>query len=111
MLAFNLMAKFIKREKLYHNINDLYTVKEIKELLEVDVSLKCSQLLSQAADVGTKSKLILFDESITDTDKTNFRKTVQNLPFNVNLIRRAQYLNPTIQQKGLMLNLQMLFLT
>ena len=58
-------------------------------------------------DVGTKSKLLLLDESITDSDKINFRKycinfyanatdyLIQNLPFNVNLIRHAQYFNPT----------------
>ena len=51
LLDFNLMSKFIKREKLYQNINDLSTVKGIKELLEVDVSLKCNQLSSQAVDV------------------------------------------------------------
>ena len=81
-------------------------MKGIKELLEVDVFLKCNQLLSQAVDVGTKSKLLLLDEFVTDTDKTNSRKIcvnfyanatyylMQNLPFHVNLIKHAQYLNP-----------------
>lgn len=52
-------------------------------------------------DVGTKSKLSLLDESVTDTDKTNFGKGcvnfyanatdyfIPNLPFNVTLIRYA----------------------
>ena len=53
-------------------------------------------------DVG----LLLSDEFVTDTDKTNSRKIcvnfsanatyylMQNLPFNVNLVRHAQDLNP-----------------
>lgn len=32
----------------------------------------------EAVDVGTKSKLLLLDKSITDTDKTNFRKSYGN---------------------------------
>ena len=107
LLVFNLMSKFMKRERLYQNIDDLIIVKGIKELLEVDFPLKCNQLSSQTVDVETKSKILLLDESITDTDKTNFRKScvnfyasttnylIQNIPFNVSLIRHAQYVNPT----------------
>ena len=56
------MSKFIK--ELYQNIDDLTTVKGIEELLEVHVSLKCNQLLSQAVGIGTKAKLLLLQESI-----------------------------------------------
>ena len=45
LLVFNLMLKFIKREKRNQNIDNLSTVKRIKELLEVNVSLECNQLL------------------------------------------------------------------
>lgn len=45
LLVFNLMSKFIKREKRNQNIDNLSTVKRIKELLEVNVSLECNQLL------------------------------------------------------------------
>ena len=43
-LVFNLMTKFVKKDKMYENADDLSTVKDIMKLLEIDVSLKKSQL-------------------------------------------------------------------
>ena len=44
------------RYKIY--VDDLNTAKGIKELLDVDVSRKRSQLPSKIVDVGTKAKLL-----------------------------------------------------
>ena len=52
-LIFSLMSKFTGRDKLYANIDDLSTVKGIKELLDVDISLKRSQSSSKVIGVGT----------------------------------------------------------
>ena len=105
-LIFNLMSKFIRTDKLSVNIDDLSTVKGIKELLHVDVSLKRSQLSSKVVDVGTKAKLLLLDETVSDINTTKFRKDfvkfyanaidclIQSFPFDENLIQHAQHLNP-----------------
>ena len=105
-LIFNLMSKFIRTDKLSVNIDDLSTVKGIKELLHVDVSLKRSQLSSKVVDVGTKAKLLLLDETVSDINTTKFRKDfvkfyanatdclIQSFPFDESLIQHAQYLNP-----------------
>ena len=108
-LVFNLMTKFVKKDKMYENVDDLSTVKDIMKLLEIDVSLKKSQLSYKVIDIGTKAKLLLQNEAISEEDKTKFRKDclrfyanatdylIQNLPFNENLIRHAQYLNPKLR--------------
>ena len=92
-LVFNLMTKVVKKDKMYENVDDLSTVKNIMKLLEIDVSLKKSQLLYKVIDIGTKAKPLLQNEAISEEDKTTF----QNLPFNENLIRHAQYLNPKLR--------------
>ena len=108
-LVFNLMTKFVKKDKMYKNVDDLSTVKDIMKLLEIDVSLKKSQLSNKVIDIGTKAKLLLQNEAISEEDKTKLRKDclrfyanvtdylIQNLPFNENLIRHAQYLNPKLR--------------
>ena len=48
--------------------------KGIKELLDVDVLLKRIQLFFKIVDVGTKAKLLLLDETVSDIDTTKFRK-------------------------------------
>ena len=73
-LIFNLMPKFIRKDKLYTNVDDLSTVKGIKERLDVDVSLKCSQLSSKVGDVGIKAKLSLLNKTASDIDTAKFGK-------------------------------------
>ena len=108
-LVFNLMTKFVKKDKMYENVDDVSTVKDIMKLLEIDVSLKKSQLSYKVIDIGTKAKFLLQNEAISEEDKTKFRKDclrfyanatdylIQNLPFNENLICHAQYLNPKLR--------------
>ena len=103
---FNLMSNFIIRDQLYTNVDDLSTAEGIKELLDVDVSLKRSQLFSRVADVGTKVKLLLLYEYVSDIDTIIYWKDcvkfcsnatddlIQNVPFNEILIQHAQYFNP-----------------
>ena len=55
--------------------------------------------------MGTKAKLLLLDETVSDIDTTKFQKDCvkfhanatdylfQNLPFNESLIQHSQYLN------------------
>ena len=73
-LVFNLITKFVKKDKMYENVDDLSTVKDIMKLLEIDVSLKKSQLSYKVIDIGTKAKLLLQNEAISEEDKTKFRK-------------------------------------
>ena len=84
-LIFTLMSKFTRRDKLYANIDDLSTVKEIKELLDVDISLKRSHSSSKFIGVGTIYYYFFFllDETGPGIDTTDH--LIQNLPFNESL--------------------------
>ena len=68
------MTKLIRRDKTYANVDDFSAVKGIKELLDLDISLKRSQLFPNVVDVGTKAKLLLLDETVSDIDTKNFWK-------------------------------------
>ena len=115
---FNLMSNFIIRDQLYTNAYDLSTFRGSKELLDVDVSLKRSQLSSSVAYEGTKVKSLLLYESASDADTTKFRKDrlkfyakatndlIQNLVFSESLVIHAQYLN---LRNRIDANLQMLY--
>ena len=84
-LIFTLMSKFTRRDKLYANIDDLSTVKGIKELLDVDISLKRSHSSSKFIGVGTIYYYFFFllDETGPGIDTTDH--LIQNLPFNESL--------------------------
>ena len=66
--------------------------KGIKELLDVDVLLKRSQLFFKIVDVGTKAKLLLLDETVFDIDTTKFRKDC--IKFYVTFMYSMQHWSP-----------------
>ena len=54
-LIFHLTSIFFRRDKLYTNVDDLSTVKAIKEFLDVDVSLNRNQFSSKVVCMRTKA--------------------------------------------------------
>ena len=54
-LIFYLTSIFFRRDKLYTNVDDLSTVKAIKEFLDVDVSLNRNQFSSKVVRMRTKA--------------------------------------------------------
>ena len=103
-LLFNLMNKFCKNGSVYED--SMSSIKSTGDLVEVDVTLQKTQKSAKNIDIGTKTKLLLIESSLSDAEKLSFRGEClkfyaaavtylqDNLPFKVSLIKHTQYLYP-----------------
>ena len=94
------MNKFCKNGSVYENSTS--SIKSISDLVKVDVTLQRTQKSVKKTGIGTKTKLLLTESSLSDAGKVSFRAeclkfyaaTVtylqDNLPFKVSLIKNAQ---------------------
>ena len=105
-LLLKLMTKFISKANVYDDADGMRTPKPVSDLTKVDVSLKSVQLSTKNIDIGTKAKLLLLESNLSVAEKSTFRHNClkfyavavsylqDKLPFNVSLIKHAQYFHP-----------------
>ena len=65
-LLFNLMNKFCKNGSVYED--RISFIKSTSDLVEVDVTLQKTQKSAKNIDIGTKTKLLLIESSLSDAE-------------------------------------------
>ena len=99
-LLTKIMSYFIKKKYLVEEKDGKFVPKSFSSVLNVNVAKSDIHKPIKSVDIGTKCKSYFAESLIIDDEETSFRKQVvsqyliKNLPFDVKLIKDAQYINP-----------------
>ena len=105
-LLTKIMSYFIKKKYLVEEKDGKFVPKSFSSVLNVNVAKSDIHKPIKSVDIGTKCKSYFAENLIIDDEETSFRKQVvnfyirvsqyliKNLPFDVKLIKDAQYINP-----------------
>ena len=105
-MLFNLLSKFIRKEKLYLDMLDLSSKVDVSDLKVLDLNNRDNQVSLKSVEVGTKAKIMLNEEHVSLAKKSDFRKDclgfyinsvsylLEKLPLENSILKHAQYLHP-----------------
>ena len=94
------MSYFIKKKYLVEEKDGKFVPKSFSSVLNVNVAKSDNHKAIKSVDIGTKCKsyfaksLIINDESLINFYVRVSQYLINNLPFDVKLIKDAQYINP-----------------
>ena len=98
-LIFYLTSIFFRRDKLYTNVDDLSTVKAIKEFLDVDVSLNRNQVVCMRTKAMVKHLTLVTEGMFSKLLISKSRQSNQNISADVYWSKKGAIKNDSGQLK------------